>query len=54
LWGDARFAKCPRVMPLMLELYKPFPIPDQSWTNVSMDFVLGLLKAQHFIFVVVD
>ena len=38
-------------------LYMPFPIPDQPWIHVSMDFILGLLHAQQVnnsLFVVMD
>ncbi len=37
-------------------LLQPLPIPEKKWDSISMDFIIGLPKAQGWdcIFVVVD
>ena len=38
-------------------LYTPLPVPSAHWVNISIDFVLGLLrssKGRDLIFVIVD
>ena len=39
------------------ELRTPLPVPEYPWTNIFMDFVMGLPKTkngQDYVFVVVD
>ena len=38
-------------------LYLPLPVPNKPWTNISMDFVLGLpptTRRSNYILVIVD
>eukprot|EP01018_Ginkgo_biloba_P002204 Gb_36326 [translate_table: standard] len=36
-------------------LYEPLPVPSESWTDMSMDFVVGLSNRGHnYVFVMVD
>jgi len=55
--NSALFAKHSKSRVMPHGLYSPLSVPEYSWTNLSMDFVLGLPRTRNgkdSIFVMVD